>query len=65
MRRKNHNVMAEEKADKAMKLAEVSEVRDKEEEPQCDGKGEDGQGDNLEGSNNGEMCTRSIEEGGS
>ena len=27
---------------KATKLAEVSEVKDKEEEPQCDGRGEDG-----------------------
>ena len=50
---------------KATKLAEVSEIRDEEEEPQCDGRGEDGQGNNLEGSNDGEMCTRSIEEGGS
>ena len=46
-------------------MAEVSEVRDKEKEPQCDGRGEGGQGDNLEGSNDDEMCTRSIEEGGS
>ena len=38
---------------KATKLAEVSEVRDKEEEPQCDGRGEGGQGNDLEGSNGG------------
>ena len=50
---------------KATKLAEVSEVRDEEEKPQCDGGGEDEQGDNLEGSNDDEMYTRSIEEGGS
>ena len=50
---------------KVTKLTEVSEVRDEEEEPQCDGRGEDGQGDNLEGSNDGEVCIRSIEEGGS
>ena len=46
-------------------LTEVSEVRDEEEKPQCDGRGEDGQGDDLEGSNDDKMCTRSIEEGGS
>ena len=50
---------------KATKLAEVSEVRDEEEEPQGDGRREDGQGDNLKGSNGGEMCIRSVEEGGS
>ena len=50
---------------KATKLAEVSEVRDEEEEPQCNGRGEGGQGDNLKGSNDGKACTRSIEEGGS
>ena len=50
---------------KAMKLVEVSKVRDKKEEPQCDGRGEDRQGDNLEGSNNSKMCMRSIEGGGS
>ena len=47
------------------KLAEVSEVGDEEKEPQCNGRGEGGQGDNLEGSNDDKMCTRSIEEGGS
>ena len=50
---------------KAMKLAEVGEIRDKEEKPQGDGRREDGQGDDLEGSNDDEMCTRSIEKGGS
>ena len=50
---------------KATKLMEVSEVRDEEEKPQCDGGEEDGQGDDLEGSNDDKMCTRSIEEGGS
>ena len=50
---------------KATKLAEVGEIRDEEEKPQCNGRGEGGQGDNLERSNDGEVCTRSIEEGGS
>ena len=50
---------------KVTKLAKVSEVRDEEEEPQCNGRGEGGQGDDLEGSNGGKKCTRSIEEGGS
>ena len=49
---------------KATKLTEVSEIRDEEEEPQCNGRGEGGQGDDLEGSNDDKMCTRSIEEGG-
>ena len=38
---------------KATKLTEVSEIRDEEEKPQCNGRGEGGQGDNLEGSNDG------------
>ena len=46
-------------------MAEVGEIRNKEEEPQGDGEGEDGQGNDLEGSNGDEMCTRSVEEGGS
>ena len=50
---------------KATKLAEVGEIRDKEEKPQGDGGREDGQGDDLEGSNDDEMCTRSVEKGGS
>ena len=50
---------------KATKLVEVGEIRDKEEKPQGDGGREEGQGDDLEGSNDDEMCTRSIEEGGS
>ena len=50
---------------KVTKLTEVSEVRDEEEEPQGDGRREDGQGDNLKGSNGGKMCIRSVEEGGS
>ena len=50
---------------KATKLAEVSEIGDEEEKPQCDGGGENRQGDNLEGSNDDQMCTKSIEEGGS
>ena len=41
---------------KATKLTEVSEVRDEEEEPQCNGRGEGGQGDNLEGSNDGKSA---------
>ena len=41
---------------KATKLMEVSEVRDEEEEPQCNGRGEGGQGDNLEGSNDGKSA---------
>ena len=48
---------------KATKLAEVSEIRNEEEKPQGDGRREDGQGDDLEGSNDDKMCTRSIEEG--
>ena len=50
---------------KATKLAEVGEIRDKEEKPQGDGGREDGQGDDLKGSNDGKMCTRGVEEGGS
>ena len=50
---------------KATKLAKVSKVWDEEEEPQGDSRGKDGQGDNLKGSNDDKMCTRSIEEGGS
>ena len=50
---------------KATKLAEVSKIRNKEEKPQGDGRREDRQGDDLEGSNDDKMCTRSIEEGGS
>ena len=50
---------------KATKLAEVSEIGNEEEKPQCNGRGEGGQGDDLEGSNGGKTCTRSIEEGGS
>ena len=50
---------------KTTKLAEVSEIRDEEEKPQCNGRGEGGQGDNLEGSNDDKICTRSMEEGGS
>ena len=41
---------------KATKLTEVSEVRDEEEEPQCNGRGEGGQGNNLEGSNDGKSA---------
>ena len=36
---------------KATKLAEVSEIRNEEEKPQCNGKREGGQGDDLKGSN--------------
>ena len=50
---------------KVTKLVEVSKIRDEEEKPQGDGGREDGQGDDLEGSNDDEMCTRSVEEGGS
>ena len=50
---------------KATKLAEVSEIRDEEEKPQGNGRGEDRQGDDLEGSNDDKMYSRSIEEGGS
>ena len=48
---------------KATKLMEVSEIKDEEEKPQGNGRREDGQGDDLKGSNDDEMCTRSVEEG--
>ena len=38
---------------KATKLAEVSEIRNEEKEPQCNGGREGGQGDDLKGSNDG------------
>ena len=38
---------------KATKLAEVNEIRDEEEKPQCNGRREGGQGDDLKGSNDG------------
>ena len=50
---------------KATKLAKVSKIRDEEEKPQGDGGREDRQGDDLKGSNDDKMCTRSVEEGGS
>ena len=50
---------------KATKLAKVGKVRNKKKESQDNGREEDKQGDNLKGSNDGKMCTRSMEEGGS
>ena len=50
---------------KAMKLAEVGKVRNEKKEPQGNGRGEDGQRDDLKRSNDDEICIRSIEEGGS